>query len=81
MRSVAAATVVALVGVGGAVAFSPAEAGVPGGTTVNFAYTGGPEPFTVPDDVCQVTVTDLSAEGGDGNSQTGAGEGGIGRHA
>ena len=81
MRSVAAATVVALVGVGGAVAFSPAEAGVPGGTTVNFAYTGGPEPFTVPDDVCQVTVTALGAEGGDGNSQPGAGEGGLGGQA
>ena len=79
---VAAVAVIALAAVWGASALAPtAGAGAPGGTTVNFAYTGSAEPFTVPADVCEVTVTALGAEGGAGDAQPGAGEGGLGGQA
>ncbi len=58
----------------------PAEGG-PASVTREFTYQGVDESFVVPDDVCEVTITSLGAEGGDGDEQPGAGEGGLGGEA
>jgi hypothetical protein len=71
------ATAAALAIVGGP---TPAVGG-PAAITREFTYQGASEDFEVPTDVCEVTITALGAEGGDGNAQPGAGEGGLGGQA
>ena len=46
-------------------------------TTQTFSFTGGAQSFTVPENVCQITVDAFGAEGGDG----GDGAGGRARRA
>ena len=69
MRSVPIlASAAALVVAGFAVVAGPGNAGT---NEQVFSHTGAAQTFTVPDDVCAVTITAEGAQGGNGNTGTG----------